>query len=284
MNLCGNRLSYRVGGKTLLDAVSLDLAPGELLAILGPNGAGKTTLLKLLCGDLRPTDGEVLLNQRRLRKWSRLELARQRAVLPQQSNLSFPFDVRQVVDMGCSAHRWRDPERDAEVVDAAMRAADVVHLAERDFLALSGGERQRVHLARVLAQIWDDGNGSPRYLLLDEPTSALDLAHKHQVLSIAKDMAKSADVGVLAILHDLNLASVYADRLALIQQGRLVACGETGLVLDAATLTSVFDVPMHVAPHPLIPGRSMVVSGSATIEMPEDRFRAGGSSARNAAA
>ena len=266
MNLCGNRLSYRIDGKTLLDDVSLGLAPGELLAVLGPNGAGKTTLLKLLCGDLRPTSGEVLLNRRRLRKWSRLDIARQRAVLPQQSSLSFPFDVRQVVDMGCAAHRRHIPARDAEIVDAAMRAADVTHLAERNFLALSGGERQRVHLARVLAQIWDDGNGNPRYLLLDEPTSALDLAHKHQVLAIARDRAKSANIGVLAILHDLNLASVYADRLALIQDGRLVACGETDSVLDATMLASIFGVPMHIAPHPLIVGRKMIVSGSVAAD------------------
>ena len=252
--------------------------------MLGPNGAGKTTLLKLLCGDLRPSSGEVLLNQRRLRNWSRLDVARQRAVLPQHSSLSFPFEVRQVVEMGCSAHRRCTPEKDAEIVDNAMRAADVIHFAERDFLALSGGERQRVHLARVLAQIWGDGSGGPRYLLLDEPTSALDLAHKHQVLTIARDMAKSANIGVLAILHDLNLASVYADRLAVMQQGRLVACGETDLVLDAATLTSVFGVPMHVASHPLISGRKMIVSGSASIEMPEDVAWTARSSAHDAAA
>jgi iron complex transport system ATP-binding protein len=263
VSLQGDRLSFRVGDKALVDNISVALAAGEILAVLGPNGAGKTTLLRMLCGDRRPAQGEVMLNGRRLRNWSRREIARQRAVLPQQSSLSFPFLVRQVVEMGRSAHRRRNPRRDREIVDEAMTVADVTHLADRSFLVLSGGERQRVHLARVMAQIWDDEGYPARFLLLDEPTSALDLAHQHQVLSIAQRLVRSTNIGVLAVLHDLNLASVYADRIAVLQQGRLAALGDAASVLEPTLLSSVFGVSMHIARHPLVPGRKMIITGGA---------------------
>jgi iron complex transport system ATP-binding protein len=266
MSLRGDRLVYRVGRRELLNGVSLEINAGELVAVLGPNGAGKTTLLKLLSGDLVSTAGEVMLNHRRLRNWSRIDVARQRAVLPQQGSLTFPFDVREVVEMGRSPYPRNRPARDAEIVEAAMEAADVAHLAERNFLVLSGGERQRVHLARVLAQIWaDEGGTHPRFLLLDEPTSALDLAHQHQVLQIVRRISHDANIGALAVLHDLNLASTYADRLLLLEQGRLVMQGQTDAVLNAELLTSVFRVPMHIGPHPLVPDRKLVVSGASKV-------------------
>ncbi len=262
MSLRAEDISYRVGGRTLLDQVSVEVHTGELVTVLGPNGAGKTTLLKLLCGDLRPHAGEVVLNGRRLRNWSRLALAQQRAVLPQHASLSFPLSVTQVVRMGRAPYRGQGRAVERDVVRAAMRAADVHHLAERSYTQLSGGERQRVQLARVLAQIWGAADARARFLLLDEPTSALDLAHQHQVLSIARDMIKRHRLGVFAILHDLNLASGYADRLVLLHAGQVVAQGSCDQVLQAALLEATFGVPLHIAPHPLLPGRRLVVSGA----------------------
>jgi len=262
VSLLAAAVSYQADGHRLLDQVSVAVHPGELVAVLGPNGAGKTTLLKMLCGDLRPQHGEVMLNDRRLRNWSRLALAQQRAVLPQQGSLSFPLTVTQVVRMGRAPYRGQARAVEQDVVLAAMRAADVRHLAKRSYTQLSGGERQRVQLARVLAQIWGAVDSRPRFLLLDEPTTALDLAHQHQVLSIARDMIEQHKIGVLAILHDLNQASGYADRLVLLRAGKVVVQGSTDEVLRSEMLEETFGVALHIAPHPLMPGRHLVVSGA----------------------
>ena len=269
MSLNAEAVSYRLGGRALVDGVSLAVAPGEVVAVLGPNGAGKTTLLKVLCGDLAPSQGAVTLDRLELHRWPKLSLARRRAVLPQQGSLAFPFRVQQVVEMGRAPHRGAGAQRDRAVVREAMLAADVMHLRERDYTVLSGGERQRVQLARVLAQIWEDDAQTPRFLLLDEPTSALDLAHQHQVLQIARSMAEQRNVGVLAILHDLNLASCYADKALLLCAGRTVDYGETPAVLRAEALQAVFGVRMHIAAHPLLPGRSMIVSGGMPLAADE---------------
>jgi iron complex transport system ATP-binding protein len=261
MSLIAEGLAYETAGRRLLDGVSLELRPGELLAVLGPNGAGKTTLLKLLSGELEPSAGSVRLNGRPLRAWSRLQVAQQRAVLPQQGGLSFPFTAEEVVRMGCAPHRVRGAMSEAEVVRDAMRVADVLHLAERRYPALSGGERQRVQLARVLAQIWEPGDEEARFLLLDEPTSALDLAHQHQVLGLARQLADAQAIGVLAILHDLNLAACYAERILLLSEGRVAACGPAAEILDARTLEAVFKLPLRVTPHPFVAGAKLVLSG-----------------------
>jgi iron complex transport system ATP-binding protein len=262
VSLQAERLVYRAGGRALIAEVSLEIRPGEVVAVLGPNGAGKTTLLRLVAGDLPPDSGEVMLNGRRLRNWPRLALARQRAVLPQHAGLAFPFRVAEVVQMGRAPHRGCGLAHDHAVVREAMRAADVTHLAEREYTRLSGGERQRVQLARVLAQIWDGPTGSPRFLLLDEPTSSLDLAHQHQVLGTARRMAERHGIGVLAILHDLNLAGCYADSVWLLRAGRTVRSGPAAEVLVSAALEDVFDVRVHVTAHPLEPGRRLIVSAA----------------------
>jgi iron complex transport system ATP-binding protein len=264
VSLVADRLGWCTGGSTLLDDVSLHVEAGEMVAVMGPNGAGKSTLLRNLAGELQPASGEVVLNGRRLRHWPRLLLARQRAVLPQHSPLSFGFTVTEVVAMGRAPHPGQGGRRDAAIVEAAMRAADVSHLAGRRYPGLSGGERQRVHLARVLAQVWEEAEDGPRFLLLDEPTSALDLAHQHQVLGIVRDMLARGGIGALVILHDLNLAAQYADRLVLLRDGRLAATGAPAEVLDPAVLEPVFGLSLQVLPHPAVPGRRLVVSAGCS--------------------
>ncbi len=221
-------------------------------AVIGPNGAGKSTLLHLLSGALAPDRGWVGLDGRPLGEWPRTELARRRAVLPQASDLSFPFRGIEVVLMGRAAHAGvSDRDRDAAVAFAALRATDALHLAERVYPTLSGGERQRVQLARVLAQIWPDDGGAdePRFLLLDEPTSALDLLHQHLVMSVARDLADHG-VGVLAVLHDPNLAAMYADRIVVLDNGCVVADGAVEAVLTEATIGRVFGLAVTVGRHP----------------------------------
>lgn len=240
-NLCVQR-----GGSTVLADVDLVLQPGEVLGVLGPNGAGKSTLLGALCGELEPHGGTVTLDGRALGAWSGQERARRLAVLPQSSTLSFAFPVADVVAMGRLPHDT-GRVRDAEIVDAALRAADAEHLRGRSYLALSGGERQRVHLARVLAQLWPGGEG--QVLLLDEPTSALDPLHQHTTLQAVRDFAGQG-AAVLVILHDLNLAARYCDRILLLQQGRPHAFGSPDEVLQAEPLRAVFGLDVLIQRHP----------------------------------
>ena len=239
--------TVRIGASTLVDGLSLGVAPGEVVAVVGPNGAGKTTALRLLAGELAPTAGAVRLDGAPLAAAAPRALAQRRAVLPQASALAFGFDVLDVVLLGRTP--WRTGRAaDLAAAGRAMTAAGVAHLARRRYPSLSGGEQQRVHLARALAQLDADAPAG-RYLLLDEPTSALDLAHQHAVLRVARRQAE-AGVGVLAILHDLNLAAQYADRIAVLAAGRLVALGAPDAVLTPTVVRCAFGISVVVTRNP----------------------------------
>lgn len=258
--LVADRISLQIGAKVLLDEVSLALHPGEVLAVLGPNGAGKSSLLRSLSGELSPQSGTLSLNGRPLPAWNPGQVARMRGVLPQSSALTFRFSVREVVLMGRSPHRkTHGHAQNLAITAQALALTDTAHVAERIYTTLSGGERQRVQLARVLAQIWEPCGEWHRYLLLDEPTSALDLAHQHAVLAIARRFAYTENTGVLAILHDLNLAALYADRIAVLQHGRLAAVGTPGQVLTGELVRRIFAYPVGVGSHPLYPERPLLI-------------------------
>ena len=246
----GRRLNVAINDQSLLDDVSIQVAPGEVVAVLGPNGAGKSTLLKVLCGDRAPTKGTVIMGGLPLTAWDKKVCARVRAVLPQQSSLNFNFTVLEVALMGRGPHQPRgDSPADYTIAHAALREAGVEHLADRIYTTLSGGEGQRAQLGRVLAQIWDAAVGAPRYLLLDEPTSSLDLAFKHHTLTVVRRLA-ARNVAVLVVLHDLNLAAQYADRILLLDGGRQVAVGSPYEVLQAEVIQAVYGMPISVMPHP----------------------------------
>jgi len=258
--LTATNISVRVGAKILLNELSLKLHPGEVVAVVGPNGAGKSTLLRTLSGELIPNSGAVLMNGRPLVDWDARQAARMRGVLPQSSALAFRFSVLEVVLMGRSPHRKTHCHTDNEVIARqALKLTDTEALAERIYTTLSGGERQRVQLARVLAQIWEPCEGQHRYLLLDEPTSALDLGHQHAVLSIARHFADTNAAGVLAILHDLNLAALYADRIAVLHRGQLIAVGTPGQVLNSELIQRIFDYPVMIGSHPLYPNCPLLI-------------------------
>ncbi|ADI14281.1 ABC transporter related protein [Truepera radiovictrix DSM 17093] len=248
--LAAREVSVRVGDATLLRGVSVAVHPGELLAVVGPNGAGKSTLLKVLCGDLPPSAGEVTLDGAPLRRVPRLEQAKRRAVLPQEALLRFPFTAFEVALMGRHPHvRGSEGPADHALTLEAMRETHTAHLSERRYPSLSGGEKARVQLARALVQIWE--NKGPRYLLLDEPTNNLDLAHQHAALGIARRFAAQG-AGVLAVLHDLNLAAQYATRVLLLRGGAVVAWGAPAEVLTEATLHATFETPVRVVAHPCL--------------------------------
>lgn len=226
------------GGRAIVDGVDLRIERGELVALVGANGAGKTTLLRVLTAELSPARGRVLLAGRPLAAWHPLELARVRAVLPQSSPLSFPFRAREVVLFGRAPHGAAAARR---IADRALAAAGASHLAERRYPTLSGGEKQRVQLARVLAQIWDAPDRGDCALFLDEPTASLDLAHQHAVLAAARDLADRG-AAVLTVLHDLDLAARYADRIAVLARGRVLADASPELALRPDIVERAFSV------------------------------------------
>lgn len=234
-----SHVSVRLHGKTILDDVSLALRPGEVTVVIGPNGAGKSTLLSVLAGDLRPDQGTVTLEGTDVRHWRAQQAARARAVMVQDSQVSFPFAVRDVVRMGRNAWR-RTPEgdRDEEIVDDALRATEIEHLVDRTVTVLSGGERQRTALARVLAQ-------QGRTVLLDEPVSAMDIAHQERTLQLCRKLAGEGHA-VAVVLHDLDAATVYGDRVVLMNHGTVVADGTSAEVCTSERLTAVYGTPIDV--------------------------------------
>lgn len=248
VSLRAEQITVQIDGNTLVEDVSLTIQPGEVLAVIGANGAGKSTLLKVICGDMTPVSGGVWLDDVPLSAWRKRDVAKRRAVLPQSSSLGFAFTALEVALMGRTPHiKGGESAHDFAVARQALAAARVAHLEERIYTTLSGGERQRVQLARVLTQIWD-GDGE-RYLLLDEPTNNLDLSHQHATLDIARWFAGQG-VGVLTILHDLNLAAQYADRILVMKEGQRLAEGQPQKVLTPEIIRQAFDVPVMVQVHP----------------------------------
>lgn len=244
--LRAENLSFLAGRRSLVSSVDFAVTAGEVVALLGPNGAGKSTLLKLLSAQIRPASGRVLFEGRALADWPPKELAKKRAVLPQSSTVPFDFTALEIVLLGRLPHG--DGHFRTEEARAAMALTESLHLEDRIVTTLSGGEMQRVQLARVLLQI-GPGPG-PRCLMLDEPISNLDPAHQHGALQIVRDLARSG-AGVLVVLHDLNLAAQYADRIVLMQEGRIVAQGSPDTVLTESRIEEVFSVRAALGRNPL---------------------------------
>jgi iron complex transport system ATP-binding protein len=241
--LSAEGVGYRVGARWLVRGVDLELRAGRVLVVVGPNGAGKSTLLSLLAGDESPSEGSVTVAGKSIRDLPASALARRRAVLTQRVTLAFPFTVREVVEMGRAP--WVGTaagSRDDEVVAAALRDTDMAGFADRRFPTLSGGEQGRASFARVLAQ-------ETGVLLLDEPTAALDLRHQEQLMQSARAGAQ-AGLAVLVVLHDLQLAAAYADEVAVLQFGRLIARGAPRSVFSEELLSVVYELPIEVVHHP----------------------------------
>ena len=238
-------VTVRRGGRDVVADVSLDVRDGEVLVVAGPNGAGKSTLLAALAGDVRPASGTVEVAGRDVRARSTVELAQQRSVLLQSGPVPFGFTVTEVVAMGRAP--W---PTDGDHVVRALADCEIAHLASRPVSALSGGERARVDLARVLAQ-------DTPLVLLDEPTAALDLRHTEAVMGHARRLA-GLGRAVVAVVHDLDLAASYGDRVALLSAGRLVAVGAPADVLRPDVVGDVYGHPVEVLPHP-VTGRLLVL-------------------------
>lgn len=238
--------SVTIGSKRIVSGICLEVKPGEVAAIVGPNGSGKSTLLKALSGDLA-YEGAITINGREVAGLKPAAAAAMRAVLPQSTALAFPFTVREIVRLGLAAG-WSgaSPAEIERLPEHALARVDLHDYAGRFYQELSGGEQQRVQLARVLCQVWQPVlDGEPRYLLLDEPVSSLDIRHQLMVMDIARDFAARGG-GVVAVLHDLNLAAMYGDRIFAMHGGRLVASGRAEQVLNDTLLESVFGCRLRV--------------------------------------
>jgi len=256
-------ISVVLSGRTVLSDVDLTLEPKKLIVVVGPNGAGKSTLLKALTGTLSPSRGQVIFDGLPLSSWPRRKLARRRAVLAQSQHVAFPFTVFEVVALGQVSGAVYRSAAIRRLVLECLAAVDLAGYEGRLFQHLSGGEQQRVHIARALCQIGgaSDDTG-PRWLFLDEPTQSLDIAHQLAVLEIARRHA-GAGGGSLAILHDLNLASLYADRLIMIDRGRIVGDNAPDEVLTEALVQAVFGNCVKVIADPANGRRYVLPSGLA---------------------
>ncbi len=241
------RVGFRYGAHWVLRDVALAVEKGSHFGILGPNGSGKTTLLNLIDGLRLPCEGEIRINGIPPGSMKRKALARIVAVVPQGASWVFPLTVEEVVLMGRSPHLGQfafESDRDLAVARSAMETTDVLSFASRPIQTLSGGERQRVLIARALAQ-------EPEVLLLDEPTSSLDIAHQIRTFDLIRSLSGEAGLTVVSVMHDLNLATLYCDRIALLKEGRLKAIGEPGEVITEANIKEVFEADVVVDRYPL---------------------------------
>ena len=270
-------IAVQRGERQILSDIDLSLPAGQVIGVLGANGAGKSTLLAALAGELSPSVGSVTLNGRLLSAWPAVELASCRAVLPQSPSLQFDLPVATVIGMGAYPHARHSRTgahptnrhdtaqaamaEDQRILQRVLALADVQDLYGRRYRLLSGGEQQRVHLARVLYQLLlaRQGHNEYRVLMLDEPTASLDPRHQLHLLSAVHTLAHEENVAALVIVHDLNLAAGCCDRLLLLGQGRVAACGTPAQVLTPDTLRQVYGVEATVLPHPNQPGRPLVV-------------------------
>lgn len=256
--LMASDLSLRRGGKTILRNLGLSIRPGEIVALLGRNGAGKSTLLKAMSGEFHgklqngeaQLSGQISLNGIPLAQLTPQQLATTRAVLPQSVQFSFPFTAMEIALLGRYPHGGGSSLSDRLIAMEALALAGAAALAERDVTTLSGGELARVQFARVLAQLRppaDDASlPAARYLLLDEPTAALDLAHQHHLLSTLRQLAKEWNIGVLAIMHDPNLAARYADQLAWLADGTLLVQDTPALSMTPQVVRACLGIDVEV--------------------------------------
>ena len=256
------------GDMPIVRGVSFEVAAGDFVAIVGPNGSGKTTLLRALSRALRPAKGAVYLDEREVYGLSSRALAREMAVVPQETNIAFEFTALEVVLMGRSPHLGRfsiEGPRDLEIAREAMTQTDTLHIANRPINELSGGERQRVIIARALAQ-------QPEVILLDEPTSHLDINYQVEVLELVRRLSREKQITVLAVLHDLNLSAQYCDWMMMLRDGEIYAAGKPQDALTADNVRAVYGADVWVRKHPAT-GRPYVISGVSGLP-------AGGKAAR----
>ncbi len=235
-------ITFKYDESTIIDCLDFQVKRGSFITIIGPNGSGKSTLLKLMAANLSCYEGTVLINNRGLNTYKMKELAKEMAVVPQDTSVSYDFDVYDIVLMGRNPHLKRfqkESEVDFQIVKEAMEQTDTLHLKDRKINEISGGERQRVIIARALAQ-------QSKIILLDEPTSSLDIHHQLEVLELLKRLNKEKKVTIIAVLHDMNLAARYSQEILLLHHGKMLTMGKTEEVMTVENLQQAYQMEMII--------------------------------------
>jgi len=251
-------ITYTIDKKQILKNVNATFPAGEFNMILGPNGSGKSSFLKIFSGEISKFEGSVFYDDKKIKEIKNEELAKKRAVMSQQADLSFPLLVEEVVMMGRYPHFNFSPnKKDIRICHEAIERMNLHEFKQRNYLTLSGGEKQRVQYARVLAQIWEKPSEGYRYLFLDEPLNSLDISYQHEFLEAAVELIKDHTV-LIAVMHDINLAAHYADNLFFFKEGELIVNGKPKDVLTETIIEKVFNVRTKVIDNP-VTGRPLVI-------------------------
>ena len=252
MSIKAKSIFWEVDNERIIEDISLEISRGEVVSIIGPNGAGKSSFLNILSGDIKPTSGSVSFGETNLKDISIQERSFMRSVMSQSQQIVYDFSVKEIIEMG-----WLDrgiASYSGNFKEAVMKVASecsVHDLLEQKFNTLSGGEQRRVHFARTLIQLWRPSNShDPRYMFLDEPTANLDILHEQNLMKLVRSKAMEG-IGILLILHDLNLAAKYSDKLVIFKDGSLIKSGSPQEVLQSKVLTEVYGLDMEVAKDPL---------------------------------
>ena len=251
MSIKSNNVDITLGGRDILNNISVEIAAGEITTVIGPNGAGKSTLLKALAGDIKPDKGNIFYDGKNLIDINIQERAFTRSVMSQLQPIAFDFSVREIIEMGWIDRGQSDYAEEFEnaVMDIVLECG-VENLIHRNFNTLSGGEQRRIHFARTLLQLWRPSDAKdPKYLLLDEPTANLDLTYEVKMLNIIKEVSKAGS-GVMLVLHDLNLAAKYSDKIILLSNGKMVKIGSPKDVLKAELLSVIYDIDIKIKEDP----------------------------------
>ncbi|NLQ17642.1 ATP-binding cassette domain-containing protein [Marinomonas sp. M1K-6] len=240
------KLQFSIGNSALLTDFSMTFEPGKIYALVGHNGSGKSTLLKLLAQQQKPTGGSILLKNKPLTLWPHKKFAQQIAYLPQQTPATDSLSGRDLVSFG--RYPWhgllgRLNSNDRQYIDEAMALTDTTDYADRLVDTLSGGERQRLWLAMLLAQ-------KTQYLLLDEPLSALDIAHQIDMLTLIKKLSRELNLGVIIVIHDINMAARFCDHIVALHSGKMIASNSVENVFTAEQLQQIYGINMHITRHP----------------------------------
>lgn len=262
-------IGVSIGKNDIIRGVTISLQPGEFTAVVGPNGAGKSTLLKTLAYEHQRFHGDVVINGKSVRSYSSKALSVVRAVLPQSTHVQFSFSVVQIILLGRHAQNATRKENE-KILEEVMHLTDTTTFRDRNYNTLSGGEKQRVQLARVLAQVWQE-TVYPRYVLLDEPTSSLDIAQQQLIFSLARQ-ACSRNIGVMAIVHDLNQAVQFADQLYFMRDGKITANGRAHEVFTKSNIEEAFCCRVNVY-HDPCNKCPYIVPDNRGIESEKNKYR-----------
>ncbi len=244
MNIELDTVTYSIGSKIILKDVSLQINPGELHILLGRNGAGKSSLFKILTSEIAPTSGKILFFNKPLDGYTKKQIAKLRAVLSQETVVNFPYTAKEIVSFGRFPYDTSERENE-DIRNSCIKRTSACHLEEQNFYTLSGGEKQKIQFARVLTQLW--GN-PPKFLFMDEPIASLDLPTQFQLLTICKELTKEG-FGVFIILHDLNLASIFADKITILSSGKIRKSGEPLKILSPELIEESFGFRTQLLRH-----------------------------------